>query len=175
MNKNGITIAIADNLTSESYQFTSYHNASIRASFNELKSIFDNPMECDGCKTHYCFHLLLISQSEGYRVITIYDYKEVEGEFKNDKRITWHIGGNGKRETLLARETLNEYLADVRSGRVFVTTIKKDTICPLKIKNKQGDCVMVASEHCFFCCDYFGSINENKGIIVCVKDKNGKI
>lgn len=161
------------------YMYTSYHNAKFKATLKEIKQLFGKPTyyNCSD-KSKYDYRLLLIGHNEGYRAITIYDYK-FNGKITNDTEVEWHIGGNGERETFIAKEIIEDYLEDFRNGNILTlqpnikmkgNLIFSNMKCPLgKISDTTNKIIDVGTIDCVYNCGNCEHFNIKERKVICRK------
>ena len=135
------------------FKHTSYHNQEVVAKASELKTLFGEPTVKNGRNIEY--YMLMVSNS-GYRAITLYNnYNSTSKKCYT----TFHIGGNGKEETITAKEFIESALNLLRRGIIRWRSI------PLKsLKCTRG------TDKCWFC-KYSLSFNEERGRVLCMSRK----
>ena len=96
--------------TSQETSGTSFHDSTITASLNQMKTICGEPTSYGDPddKVQYEWNM----ETEDGTTFTIYDWKEYRG-FGSNEMIEWHIGGFGRIDTLKAQEELQEALSEM--------------------------------------------------------------
>ena len=88
----------------DEFNGTSFHDQTIRCSYNELVATLGTPQAADNNgedKVNFCWYC----KTTGGRPFTIYDWKEYR-PLRTDERIEWHIGGHSGIDTQQARKEL---------------------------------------------------------------------
>jgi len=92
-------------LTDESPNGTSFHRHTIESSISQLTEILGDPQEdCNGGddKVNVSWTCEASDEEGNTFIFTIYDWKEYR-TLSVDERVTFHIGGKDRRDTILAK------------------------------------------------------------------------
>jgi hypothetical protein len=138
------------------FKYTSYYNEEVVAKASELKTLFGEPTFKNGRNIEY--YMLMVSNNS-CRAITLYNnYNSTSKK----RYTTFHIGGNGKEETITAKEFVESALKMLRRGVIRWRNI------PNSLK-----CTRSTNKCCF--CEYLLSINEKRGRVLCVSRKQAML
>ena len=167
---------------------SSWHDASVWATFGELEQIFGEPTmkaKYKGEDSHYSWVLDLLSQGER-RVLDLYDINHRNPETDEidfpakDEHIDWHIGGWGERETWLAKTLIEKRLRDMRSGLIheikYVSVPEGEgerlyTPCPFGEITENGKLRFVCADWCHFYCEHNVYANKGAKVVICKHEK----
>jgi len=99
-------------LTNQDSSGTSFHNATVFASVNELISVLGEPQyECNDGSDKVNFEWTCLNGNN--EIFTIYDWKEYR-EISEDEPIEWHIGGKNISITSRSAEELQLALSSAK-------------------------------------------------------------
>lgn len=134
------------------FKHTSYHSQEVVAKASELKTLFGEPSLKNGRNIEY--YMLMVSD-DSYRAITLYNnYNSTSKK----RYTTFHIGGNGKAETITAKEFIESALNMLRRGAIRWRNMPKSLKCTR------------STDECFFC-EYALSVDEEIGRVLCLQQK----